>query len=78
MGGVNPSGGYGRVLCVLFSATVLQLLSSLFNLIGVSQFFGDCAWGFLLLASLAFAGNLRMPLRLGARDSRPPKPPPAG
>jgi simple sugar transport system permease protein len=78
MGGVNPAGGYGRVLCVLFSATVLQLLSSLFNLIGVSQFFGDCAWGFLLLASLAFAGNLRMPSRPGARARKPPlAPPPA-
>jgi simple sugar transport system permease protein len=69
MGGVNPAGGYGRVLCVLFSATVLQLLSSLFNLLGVSQFFGDCAWGFLLLASLAFAGNVRMSLRLPKRKS---------
>ena len=74
MGGVNPAGGYGRVLCVLFSATVLQLLSSLFNLIGVSQFFGDCAWGFLLLASLAFAGNVRMPLRAITR--KPPVSPP--
>lgn len=74
MGGVNPSGGYGRVLCVLFSATVLQLLSSLFNLLGVSQFFGDCAWGFLLLASLAFAGNVRIPLRLPVR--KPPVSPP--
>ncbi|CAM2146465.1 L-arabinose transport system permease protein AraH [Pararobbsia alpina] len=69
MGGVNPAGGYGRVLCVLFSATVLQLLSSLFNLLGVSQFFGDCAWGFLLLASLAFAGNVRVPFRLPGRKT---------
>ncbi|HTJ93447.1 MAG TPA: ABC transporter permease [Pararobbsia sp.] len=74
MGGVNPAGGYGRVLCVLFSATVLQLLSSSFNLLGVSQFFGDCAWGFLLLASLAFAGNVRVPLRLPGR--KPPVSPP--
>jgi simple sugar transport system permease protein len=27
---------------------------------GVSQFFGDCAWGFLLLLSLAFAGGERV------------------
>jgi simple sugar transport system permease protein len=26
----------------------------------VSQFFGDCAWGFLLLLSLAFAGGERV------------------
>ncbi|QCP53796.1 ABC transporter permease [Trinickia violacea] len=60
MGGVNPAGGYGRIVCVFFAATVLQFLSSLFNLMGVSQFFGDCAWGFLLLLSLAFAGGDRV------------------
>ena len=41
------------------AATVLQFLASLFNLLGVSQFFGDCAWGFLLLLSLAFGGGER-------------------
>ncbi|CAN7498359.1 ABC transporter permease [Trinickia sp. LjRoot230] len=60
MGGVNPAGGYGRVICVFFAATVLQFLSSLFNLMNVSQFFGDCTWGFLLLLSLAFAGGERV------------------
>ncbi len=60
MGGVNPAGGHGRIVCVFFAATVLQFLSSLFNLLGVSQFFGDCAWGFLLLLSLAFAGGERV------------------
>lgn len=60
MGGVNPAGGYGRIVCVFFAATVLQFLASLFNLLGVSQFFGDCAWGFLLLLSLAFAGEARV------------------
>lgn len=67
MGGVNPAGGYGRVICVFFAATVLQLLSSLFNLLGVSQFFGDCTWGFLLLVSLAFADGeqLRAIFRFG-------------
>jgi len=60
MGGVNPSGGYGRIVCVFFAATVLQLLSSLFNLLGVSQFFGNCVWGALLLASLAFGGGERL------------------
>jgi simple sugar transport system permease protein len=60
MGGVNPSGGYGRVLCVVFAAMVLQFLSSLFNLLNLSQFFRDCTWGFLLLLSLAFAGGERV------------------
>ncbi|WP_322101553.1 ABC transporter permease [Paraburkholderia sp. J41] len=69
MGGVDPAGGYGRIICVFFAATVLQFLSSLFNLMGVSQFFGDCAWGFLLLASLAFAGGERVRAIFGTAKS---------
>lgn len=70
MGGVNPAGGYGRIICVFFAATVLQFLSSLFNLMGVSQFFGDCAWGFLLLLSLAFAGGERVRAIFGIAGSQ--------
>lgn len=73
MGGVNPAGGYGRIVCVFFAATVLQLLSSLFNLLGVSQFFGDCTWGFLLLVSLAFGDgdHLRAIVRFGRTGAAP-------
>jgi simple sugar transport system permease protein len=80
MGGVNPAGGYGRIVCVFLAATVLQFLSSLFNLLGVSQFFGDCAWGFLLLASLAFAGGDRVRAIFGIGGAAPKSnvpPPPA-
>jgi simple sugar transport system permease protein len=79
MGGVNPAGGYGRILCVFLAATVLQVLSSLFNLLGVSQFFGNCAWGFLLLASLAFGGAERVRAIFGMGGATPgpnvPQPP---
>jgi simple sugar transport system permease protein len=71
MGGVNPAGGYGRIICVFFAATVLQFLSSLFNLMNVSQFFGDCAWGFLLLLSLAFAGGERVRSIFGLGSAQP-------
>jgi simple sugar transport system permease protein len=76
MGGVDPAGGNGRIVCVFFAATVLQFLSSLFNLLGVSQFFGDCTWGFLLLVSLAFAdGNpLRAIFKFGRTESAPRAP----
>jgi simple sugar transport system permease protein len=81
MGGVNPAGGHGRIVCVFLAATVLQFLSSLFNLLGVSQFFGDCAWGFLLLASLALAGGERVRAIFGLGGAAPvikvPKPPAA-
>lgn len=56
MAGVKPSGGYGRIVCLFLSATALQFLSSLFNLVGISSFFRDFAWGLLLLLFLASSG----------------------
>lgn len=56
MAGVRPSGGYGRISCLFFSATALQVLSSTFNVVGISNFFRDCAWGLLLLLFLASSG----------------------
>ena len=53
MAGVKPAGGYGRMSCLLLSGILLQFLSSAFNLVDVSNFFVDCAWGFLLLLFVA-------------------------
>lgn len=53
MAGVRPDGGYGRVICVVLSATALQMLASLFNFLNISNFFQDCASGLLLLLFLA-------------------------
>lgn len=55
LGGVKPEGGHGKVLCVLLASTALQILSSLFNFMNISNFFRDLAWGLLLLALLASA-----------------------
>ena len=55
MAGVRPEGGYGRVVNVVLSAIVLQLLSSLLSFIGLSNFVRDLAWGVLLLCFLAVA-----------------------
>jgi len=63
MAGVRPQGGYGRMVCLFFSAMALQLLSSTFNLLDISNFFRDCAWGLLLLLFLASA-------RVSLRDYR--------
>jgi simple sugar transport system permease protein len=51
--GVKPEGGYGRVICVVLSAVALQLMSSLLNFGGLSNFVRDFAWGVLLLTFLA-------------------------
>jgi len=53
LGGVRPEGGYGKVLCVVLAAMALQILSSLFNFMDISNFFRDLAWGALLLLLLA-------------------------
>lgn len=55
MAGVRPEGGYGRIVCVVFSAMALQLMSSLLNFGGLSNFVRDFAWGALLLTFLAIA-----------------------
>lgn len=55
MAGVRPEGGYGRVSCVILSATALQLLTSMLNFMQISNFFRDFAWGVLLLVFLANA-----------------------
>ena len=55
MAGVRPEGGYGRVSCVVLSAVALQLLSSILNFAGLSNFVRDFGWGALLLAFLAVA-----------------------
>jgi len=55
LGGVKPEGGCGKILCVLLAATALQILSSLFNFMNISNFFRDLAWGVLLMALLASA-----------------------
>lgn len=52
MAGVKPEGGYGRVVNVVLAAIILQLLSSLLNFIGLSNFLRDLAWGVLLLLFL--------------------------
>lgn len=53
MAGVRPEGGYGRVVCVVMAAIALQLMSSLLNFGGLSNFVRDFAWGALLLTFLA-------------------------
>lgn len=59
MAGVRPEGGYGRVVCVVLSAIALQMMSSMLNFMGLSNFVRDFAWGALLLGFLAI-GRFRL------------------
>jgi simple sugar transport system permease protein len=49
LGGVNPFGGFGRVIPVFVALVVLQLLSSGLNLMGANQHLATAVWGLLLL-----------------------------
>ena len=48
LGGVNPFGGFGRVIPVFVALVVLQLLSSGLNLVGANQHLATAVWGLLL------------------------------
>ncbi len=77
MAGVKPEGGYGRVVCVVLSAIALQLMSSLLNFGGLSNFVRDFAWGLLLLTFLAIGRyDITGFLSLGRRSQNPSVPVP--
>jgi simple sugar transport system permease protein len=52
MGGINPSGGYGKILGLVLASFALQMLSSTLNQLGTSNFLKDFTWGLLLLLSI--------------------------
>ncbi|ESY00176.1 ABC transporter permease [Mesorhizobium sp. LNJC405B00] len=49
LGGVNPFGGFGKVVSVFLALIVLQLLSSGLNLLGASQHLATAIWGIMLI-----------------------------
>ncbi len=48
-GGVDPSGGFGKIGGVVLSLFILQMVSSGLNLLGVSSFISVTLWGVLLI-----------------------------
>ncbi|MGH7119413.1 MAG: ABC transporter permease [Acetobacteraceae bacterium] len=49
LGGVNPLGGFGKVSGLVLALIVLQLISSAFNQLGLSQFLTLAIWGATLI-----------------------------
>jgi ribose/xylose/arabinose/galactoside ABC-type transport system permease subunit len=49
LGGTSASGGYGKVIGVVFAVVMLQMLASGLNLLGVDPFFAITTWGAILL-----------------------------
>jgi simple sugar transport system permease protein len=49
LGGVNPYGGYGRIVGVVLAVLSMQFLSSGLNMVGASNFVRELIWGSLLI-----------------------------
>lgn len=50
LGGVNPNGGFGSMICVALAVLILQVLSSFLNMFpSVSNFYRDLIWGVTLI-----------------------------
>ena len=49
LGGVDPFGGFGRVVPVVISLIILQMIASGLNLFGASQHLSTAVWGLSLI-----------------------------
>ena len=53
LGGVNPDGGFGKILGLVLSLIVLQVISSGLNLLGFSTHLTIALWGAILIAVIS-------------------------
>lgn len=72
LGGVNPYGGYGRVIGVVLAVLAMQFLSSGLNMLQVSNFARELIWGTLLIFVMLV--NTRPVARLWSRKRTRPVP----
>jgi len=49
LGGVDPFGGFGRIAGLVVALVILQVISSGFNLLGLSQHLTLAIWGLTLI-----------------------------
>ncbi|MFQ3183708.1 MAG: simple sugar transport system permease protein [Alteromonas macleodii] len=49
LGGINPYGGYGRIIGVVLAVLSMQFLSSGLNLLQITNFAREMIWGLLLI-----------------------------
>lgn len=71
LGGVDPYGGFGRIVGLFVALWVLQVIASGFNLMNVSPHLALASWGGILLLVMAIKRTAR-PRRLAATDARAP------
>ena len=53
LGGIDPFGGFGKVLPVFLALIILQVLSSGLNLLGANQHLSTAVWGLFLIGVMA-------------------------
>lgn len=53
LGGVDPFGGFGRIIPVVLALAILQSLSSGLNLVGANQHLSTAVWGLFLIFVMA-------------------------
>ncbi|MEZ3500435.1 ABC transporter permease [Pantoea sp. KPR_PJ] len=53
LGGINPDGGFGRVIGLVLALIALQMLESGLNLMGVSSYLTMALWGCVLILFIA-------------------------
>ncbi|WP_368174012.1 ABC transporter permease [Aeromonas sp. s13] len=53
LGGINPDGGFGRIIGISLALAVLQTLESGLNLLGVSSYLTMALWGGILILFIA-------------------------
>ncbi|MFP4201385.1 MAG: ABC transporter permease [Candidatus Acetothermia bacterium] len=52
LGGISPNGGIGKVTGLVLAVLVLQVISSGFNLIGLSSYLAQAVWGITLILAI--------------------------
>ena len=55
LGGVDPNGGFGKVLGLVLSLILLQVISTGFNLLGLSPHLTQAIWGVTMILAIALA-----------------------
>jgi simple sugar transport system permease protein len=55
LGGVDPFGGFGRVLGLFLSLVLLQVISTGFNLLGFSPYLTAAIWGATMILAILIA-----------------------
>lgn len=70
LGGVNPYGGYGRVIGVVLAVLSMQFLSSGLNMLQVSNFARELIWGVLLILVMVLNTHSLSALRSSLKPSK--------